>query len=126
VTVTQACGIHGLLQGWLYLLYVDDDRTSQEPQASTACYGDRFTFLYVDDVRTPQETHLWTSTTCYRDNFTFLYIDDVRTSQETLVFTVCYGESFPFYYLTFTFLQRFRDCILSPSSVGTYSVGPNR
>jgi hypothetical protein len=26
--------------------------------SSTACYGDRITFLYVDDVRTSEETHL--------------------------------------------------------------------
>jgi hypothetical protein len=52
-------------------------------RTSTACYGDRFTFLYVDDVRTPYETYLPASTACYRDNFTFLYADDVRISQET-------------------------------------------
>jgi hypothetical protein len=28
----------------------------QEAHASTACYGDSFTFLFVDDVRTSQET----------------------------------------------------------------------
>jgi hypothetical protein len=28
-------------------------------------------FLYVDDVRTSQETHLWASKTCYGDIFTF-------------------------------------------------------
>jgi hypothetical protein len=48
---------------------------------STACYGDRFTFVYVD-VRTSQETLLWTSAACYRDGFTALSVDKVRTSQE--------------------------------------------
>jgi hypothetical protein len=53
--------------------------------ASTACYGDSFTFLYVDDVRTSEETHLLASTACYRSSFTFLNIDDVRTTQKTSV-----------------------------------------
>jgi hypothetical protein len=33
-----------LLRGWLYLLYVDDGRTSQEARLC-ACYGDSLTFL---------------------------------------------------------------------------------
>jgi hypothetical protein len=39
-------GLHGLLQGLDYFLYVDDIFTSQETRlwASTACYGDNFTF----------------------------------------------------------------------------------
>jgi hypothetical protein len=39
-------GLHVLLRGQLYFLYVADVRTSQETQlwASTACYGDSFTF----------------------------------------------------------------------------------
>jgi hypothetical protein len=32
---------------------------------------DSFTCLYVDSVRTSQETHLWASTACYGDSFTF-------------------------------------------------------
>jgi hypothetical protein len=39
-------------------LYIDDVHTSQEAQASTACYEDSFTFLYIDDVHTSQETHM--------------------------------------------------------------------
>jgi hypothetical protein len=55
--------------------------------ATTACYGDCFTFLCVDDVLTSLETHLWISTICYGDGFTLLYADDVRTSQEARVWT---------------------------------------
>jgi hypothetical protein len=85
-------GLHGLLWGYFYFLYVDDVRISQKTHllactvyllACTVCYGDNLTFLYIDDVRISQETHLWASTACYEDNFTFLYVDDVRTSQET-------------------------------------------
>jgi hypothetical protein len=66
-------------------LYLADVRTSQETYlcASTACYGHSFDLLYIADVRTSQETHLWTSTSCYGDSFTFLYLADIRTSQET-------------------------------------------
>jgi hypothetical protein len=35
----------------LYFLDLEDVHTSQEAQASTACYGS-FAFLYVDDGRT--------------------------------------------------------------------------
>jgi hypothetical protein len=97
-------------------LYVHDVRTSQDTHlwASTACYGDNFTFLYVDDVRacygdnftflyvddvrTSQDTHLWASTACYGDNFTFLYVDDVRISQDTHLWA-CYGYNFTFLYV---------------------------
>jgi hypothetical protein len=72
------------VRGIALLLFADDVRTSQEtPNASTACYGDSFTFLYVDDVRTSQDTHLWAYTSCYGDSFNYLYVDDVRTSQDT-------------------------------------------
>jgi hypothetical protein len=56
--------LYGLLRGYLYFLYLDNIRASQEIHlwASTACYGDSFIFLYVDNVRTSQETHLWIST----------------------------------------------------------------
>jgi hypothetical protein len=39
-------GLHGLLRGQFYFLYVADVRISQETQlwASTACYADGFTF----------------------------------------------------------------------------------
>jgi hypothetical protein len=40
----------------LPFLYVNDVRTSQEAQTSTACYGNSFTFFYADDVRTSQKT----------------------------------------------------------------------
>jgi hypothetical protein len=36
-----------------------------------ACYGDRFTFFYVDDDSTSQETHVRASTAFYGDSFTF-------------------------------------------------------
>jgi hypothetical protein len=62
-------------------------------RASTACYGERVTFLYIDDVRTSQEPQA--STVCYRDGVTFLYVD-VRTSQEAPTSTVCYGDRFTF------------------------------
>jgi hypothetical protein len=54
-------------------------------------------FLCIDDVRTSQETYLWASTAYYGDTFTFLYVDDVRTSQETYLWasTACYGHNFP-------------------------------
>jgi hypothetical protein len=42
-------GLHVLLQGELY-------------------------FLYVDDVHISQETHLWDNTTCYGDSLTFFYM----------------------------------------------------
>jgi hypothetical protein len=48
--------LHSLLRRYLYFLYVDDFRTSQQIHASTVCYGDGFTFLHVNDVRTSQET----------------------------------------------------------------------
>jgi hypothetical protein len=86
-------------------LYVDDVRTSQETRASTACYGDNFTFLYVD-VRTSQKTRA--STACYGDNFTFLYVDDVRTSQETRTSTACYGDNFTFLYVNVRTSQKTR------------------
>jgi hypothetical protein len=56
-------------------------------QASTACYGDSFTFLYADEDRTSQEIQALPA--CYGDNFTLLYVDDVRTSQETQASTAC-------------------------------------
>jgi hypothetical protein len=59
--------LHGLLRRWLYFLYIDDVRTSQETHLCTytASYGDGFTlyiyiyiYIYIYDVRTSQETHL--------------------------------------------------------------------
>jgi hypothetical protein len=44
-------GLHSLLRGYLYFLYVDDVRTTQETPS--------------------QETHLWASTACYGDSFIF-------------------------------------------------------
>jgi hypothetical protein len=66
-------GLHGMLRGQHYSLYVDDVRASHETHlwAPTASYGDSFTYLYVDDVRTSQETHVWDSTACYGDSITF-------------------------------------------------------
>jgi hypothetical protein len=54
------------------LLYVHVVRTSQE--TLVALHGllqGYIYFLYVDDVRTSQEIHLCVSTTCYSDGFTF-------------------------------------------------------
>jgi hypothetical protein len=39
----------------------------------------------MDDVHIAHVTHLWASTACYGDNFTFLYVDYVRASQEKLL-----------------------------------------
>jgi hypothetical protein len=71
LTGNTRMGLYGLLRRWLYILYVDIDRTSQEIHvwASTACYGDSFSFLYVNYVRTSLETHVWASTAFYEDNF---------------------------------------------------------
>jgi hypothetical protein len=41
------------------------------------------------------------------DIFTVLYLDDVRTSQETHVSTVCYGDSFTFYFSFFYDIRNF-------------------
>jgi hypothetical protein len=62
--------------GIAYFLFVDDVRTSQETPlwASTACYGDSFTFLYVAGVRILQETHIWASAACYGDWLYFLLL----------------------------------------------------
>jgi hypothetical protein len=47
-------GLHDLLRGQLWFLYLDDGRTSRKTHLwiSTACYGDSVTFLYVDDIPT--------------------------------------------------------------------------
>jgi hypothetical protein len=65
-TSLNSVGLHGLLLGKLYVLYLDDIHTAQETHlwASTALYWGSFTSLYVDDVRTSQETNLFTSTAC--------------------------------------------------------------
>jgi hypothetical protein len=67
--------------------------------ASTARYGDSFTFLYVDYVHTSQETRLWAFTACYKDSFTFLQVDDVHTSKETCLWasTAVTGIALLFY-----------------------------
>jgi hypothetical protein len=67
--------------------HADDVRTSQETQASTACYGDSFAFLYVNNVRTSLDSHLWKPTACYGDSLTVLDVDDVRISQKAQVTT---------------------------------------
>jgi hypothetical protein len=36
--------------------------------------------MYVD-IRTSKEAHLWASTACYGDRFTFLHVDALLTSQ---------------------------------------------
>jgi hypothetical protein len=53
-------------------------------------------FLYVDDIRTSQETCLYSSTASYREGFSFLYVNDVHTSKETLLCdsTASYGHTF--------------------------------
>jgi hypothetical protein len=94
----HAYGPSRLVTDVALLFYVDDVRTSQEEQASTACYRDSFTFLYVDNVHTSQEARLWTFTACYRDSF-FLYVDYVRTSQKAQASTACNRDSFIFLYV---------------------------
>jgi hypothetical protein len=54
------------------LLYVDDDRTSQEARPVTGIAS----LLYLHDVRTSQEARPVTGIA------SLLYLDDVRTSQE--------------------------------------------
>jgi hypothetical protein len=49
--------------------------------SSIPCYGDSVTVLYVNDVRTSQAAQ--DSTARYGDSFTLLFVDDVRNSQET-------------------------------------------
>jgi hypothetical protein len=51
-------GLHHLLRLWLYFLYVDYVRTSQEvhPRASTARYSDSFSF-YVYMIHVPHRKH---------------------------------------------------------------------
>jgi hypothetical protein len=59
-----------------------DPRYFTTQQASTACYGESFTF-YMQMIFVLHRKHLRASTACYGDSFTFLYADVVRTSQET-------------------------------------------
>jgi hypothetical protein len=43
-TFHKSLGLYGRLREYLYFIYIDDIRTSQETYASTALYGDSFTF----------------------------------------------------------------------------------
>jgi hypothetical protein len=50
-------GLHVLLRGYLYIFICRlCSYLTGNMHASTACYGDCFTFIYVDEVRTSQET----------------------------------------------------------------------
>jgi hypothetical protein len=67
--------LHSLLRGYLYSVYVDDVRTSQETRMNLHSLLRRYLyFVYVDDVRTSQETHVWVSTDCYGDIFTSFFL----------------------------------------------------
>jgi hypothetical protein len=61
--------------GLVLLFYVNDVRTSQETYllASTACYGEIFTFLYVD-VFVPHRKHLRASAVCYANSYNVLLV----------------------------------------------------
>jgi hypothetical protein len=66
-------GLDGLLRKQLYFFYTlifvpHRKRTYGPPQLVT---GITLLFLYVYDGRTSQETHVRASTACYGDNFTF-------------------------------------------------------
>jgi hypothetical protein len=52
--VLKLIGLHGLLLGWLYFLYVDV-RFSQELRPPRSVTGMALFFLYVDDVLISQE-----------------------------------------------------------------------
>jgi hypothetical protein len=68
-------GLHSVLQRYLYFVYVDDVRTSQEtPLGSNSLLTRIFFFVYVDGVRTSQETRLWASATCCWDSFIMLTV----------------------------------------------------
>jgi hypothetical protein len=65
-------------------LYVDHVRTSQEthlwaPRSVTEIALPSYMYMML----VPHKKHLWASTACYGDSFTFLYVDHVRTSHET-------------------------------------------
>jgi hypothetical protein len=89
----------------LLVLYVNYVRTSQKTRlwASTACYGDIFTFLYVNYLRASQKTRLWASTACYGNIFTVLCVNYLRASQKTRLWasTACYGYFFTFLYVNY-------------------------
>jgi hypothetical protein len=55
--------------------YEDSFMLTFVPHRRHTYYRDSYTFLYVDDVRTSQETHLQASTACYGDIFTFQYLN---------------------------------------------------
>jgi hypothetical protein len=53
-------GLHGLLRGQLYFLYVDDIHISQETHiwASKLCHGDSFTF-YIEMMFIFHRKHIY-------------------------------------------------------------------
>jgi hypothetical protein len=93
-------GLHGLLRGWTYFLYVDDVRTSQETPMGPPLLVTGTALLFICALC----SYLTGNTPIsldglIRDSFRFLYADDGRTKQKTylLAYTACYGNTFTFY-----------------------------
>jgi hypothetical protein len=55
---------------YMWMIFVPHRKHAYGPLQPVT--GGNFTFLYVDDVRTSQEMYLWASTACYGDSFTFI------------------------------------------------------
>jgi hypothetical protein len=115
------------------LTYIGDVRPSQETRMDpTVCYRDSFPSLYVNDVRTSQEAQ--TSTACYGDglhSFTLLLVfrklkyeiryvikpviirDYRRPSSRRCVVTLSLISPSPVYAATLSYLPflGFRDCL---------------
>jgi hypothetical protein len=87
-------GLHDLLRGCPYNFYVDDVRTLQETQASTACYGDNFAF-YMQLMFIPHTKHRWAATACYEDSFTF-YMCMMFVPRRKQISTDCCRGKFTF------------------------------
>jgi hypothetical protein len=78
--------MHGLLRGYLYSLYVDDIRASQEHTYGLLQFGTGIAlclYMQMIFVSGRKQTYLWASAACCGDIFRFLYADDARTSQDT-------------------------------------------
>jgi hypothetical protein len=93
----------------MYLLYLNDARTSQETHTGLHGLLRRcLYFLYLDDVRISEETHLQPTTACYGDSFPSSFVVDVRTSLETQILssTTCYGDSSAFTFFISPSLER--------------------
>jgi hypothetical protein len=73
-----------------------DPQDPTNPYASTASYGDRFSFVYVDDVRTSQETPIVLHDQL-RGELYFLYNFRVSQKRHLWASTACDGDSVTFY-----------------------------